>query len=331
MSKEFYTFTEAREILGIGRKAFEGLLKREELKRVGNKISRAELEKVLGHPIETTTTSDTPDDSVNKDKLKELSDAELELKLAVVKQGIASVPLYFKKKEELDNREYEVAMSEGKMKQDKQTSKLTCDNMINDAKKRVSDMINQAGVKARDIIFQSENKLKDIELKIVQSNERLKNIQLETDKIIQDAKDKASFIKSNAEFEYEVKIKQADKYISEAKSREENTRRLENTKQELQNWINEYLPVCSKLIKMLSEINYKVKENTIFYGGSLNGDDIKDRAYFFWKDRFDEIQKLTLKLSLKFLKTIEKPKKDISDNDLLSQPVQSYDEIMRGT
>lgn len=51
-NKELYTYEEARKIIGFGAKAFQGARERGELKTIGRKVARAEIERILGHPID---------------------------------------------------------------------------------------------------------------------------------------------------------------------------------------------------------------------------------------------------------------------------------------
>lgn len=71
-SKEWYTFKEAQEMLGIGRGAFDGMRNRGEINIIGKRVGKTEIERLLGHPIgESEKTTQILDEEEKEQQKKQ--------------------------------------------------------------------------------------------------------------------------------------------------------------------------------------------------------------------------------------------------------------------
>lgn len=227
MSKEFYTFEEARQILGMSKKVFSGARKRGEIITLGRRIAGAEIERVMGHPIGATT------------HVGSLEDEEAKKETALIAKGKRAREL------KLINDDIGFLADLPKIKTD-----------INKQKKDAEKITQQANQHKHDVESECASIITKANTEIQKAGESLSNIQGQIDGKLKDAQNKADRIITDANNQAETVKKEATALMQSVNQREQ----LIGDADARYKWFIEHNSSCEEIVrtlnKMLHIINY---------------------------------------------------------------------------
>lgn len=145
--KEMYSFKEAQGILRIGNTAFKTMVDKGDIKAYGRRVSRAEIEKVLGHPIEQPTAA-TADDKMELYKRQLNSWDELNKSVVALKRQQEQLQTSIfdaETKLKETKRDINFATKDLENIQAKIDARMAeCDNEISGRKAEVQEKINES-------------------------------------------------------------------------------------------------------------------------------------------------------------------------------------------
>jgi len=179
--KEWYDYTEARVILGLGEKAFKGARARGEIRTIGRRISGAEIERILGHPISDDGEQPVTATQRNNNLTPEVIEAQTKLQLEMVKRG-------YERMNDIDRRVAEIVKKEQEVE-------------------KIYREANKAKLDANEKVSQANIQFKEVNYGVREAQKHLESIQTEIDAKLQDAENKSNaMIKSAQDREYESNI-----------------------------------------------------------------------------------------------------------------------------
>jgi len=227
MAKELYKFKEARDILGLGERAFRSAVKRGEINIVGRQVNRLELERWLGHTIGATTHVESLEDEEAKKETALIAKGKRALELKMINDNIGFITDLPKVKTDINKQ-------------------------IKDAER----IIQQANQHKHDVESECASIITKANTEIQKAGESLSNIQGQIDGKLKDAQNKADRIITDANNQAETVKKEATALMQSANQREQ----LIGDADARYKWFIEHNSSCEEIVRTLNKslhiINY---------------------------------------------------------------------------
>ncbi len=254
--KPSYTFKEAREVLGLGETAFEGLRKRGGIKVVGRKVVRAELERVAGFTIGGETAKTLPDEDLKVAEQKNrVAKKKLDIEEQLLDKGFVNWAGLDKRVAEVDKlqREAEKMMEQAEQREDETADKY------------------------RDMMLRGKGELAEIAGKIKKAIETHQGIEGKIAEELSVARSKAANLISTASEERERLLQRATRLEAQAelelRGAPQKAERAEKTAEQweaatkrLSDWFSQHNGKRQDIVKLLMEIGEYLKKDYRYDG-----------------------------------------------------------------